>query len=88
MNQKILLRCLSSYVGFFLSRFLGNDLQKRFGAYMDVPLVKMLTLFVLMWQASESVLTAVYATAIILVIHYCLDRHLPAPPSFHPANGP
>lgn len=66
-------KCVCSYLSFFGSRFVGNDIQLLCGNILDHPFVKTFTLFCIMYQASNSFDIAIKMTVGLLIAQYLLS---------------
>jgi hypothetical protein len=59
-----------TYLAFFGSRFVGNDVQVSCGALLDTPIAKTVTLVAVMYQATQDWRAAFIAAAAVMVIQY------------------
>jgi hypothetical protein len=73
MDGKRLTSAVVTYISFFGSRFVGNDIQVMCGSLFDTAPGKTVTLFAIMYQASQDVRTALYATIFFMALQYTLS---------------
>lgn len=72
LNKKIF-KAVVSYMGYFGSRFVGNDVQVLCGNLFDHPIVKTFTMFCIMFQATENFNLAVMLTLAALIMQYLMS---------------
>jgi hypothetical protein len=73
MDEKRFIAAIVAYISFFGSRFVGNDIQVMCGSLFDTQLGKTVTLFAIMYQASQDVKTALYVTLFFMLFQYTLS---------------
>jgi hypothetical protein len=66
-------RALVSYMGYFGSRYVGNDIQLLCGNIFDHPVVKTFTLFCIMFQATNSFDLGLTMTVVFLILQYVMS---------------
>jgi len=59
---------VAAYMGYFGSRYVGNDIQVLCGNIFDHELVKTFTLFCIMFQVTDNVRIALWLTFALSVI--------------------
>lgn len=64
-----------TYVTFFLSRYVGNDVQVLCGSLFDTPIAKTLILFAIMYSATKEARVAAVMTVFFLLAQYLLSRN-------------
>lgn len=62
-----------SYMGYFASRYVGNDIQLLCGNILDHPVMKTFTLFCIMFQATDNIDLALMMTIGFLIIQYVMS---------------
>ena len=73
MDRRKFTAAIVTYISFFGSRFVGNDIQVMCGSLFDTPMGKTVTLFAIMFQASQDVRVALYATLFFMTLQYILS---------------
>ena len=68
------LDALLLYFNFFLSRYVGNDVQYLCGNMFDTPVAKTVILFAIMYSGSRDVKVALVMTAVCLTFQYVMSR--------------
>ena len=71
--QKKLGKAVVSYMGYFGSRYVGNDIQMLCGNILDHPIIKSFTLFCIMFQATDSINLALFMTMVFIVLQYVMS---------------
>jgi len=66
-------KAIMTYMGYFGSRFVGNDIQVLCGNLLDTPLVKSFTLFCLMFQATDNINIALCMVIVFIVLQYAMS---------------
>lgn len=66
-------KALVSYMGYFGSRYVGNDIQLLCGNILDHPVVKTFTLFCVMYQATDNFDIALIMTIVFLILQYVMS---------------
>jgi hypothetical protein len=66
-------KAVISYMGYFGSRYVGNDIQLLCGNLLDHPIAKTFTLFCIMFQATDNLDLAVTMTTFFLIIQYVMS---------------
>ena len=74
MDHKRFTAAVVTYISFFGSRFVGNDIQVMCGSLFDTSLGKTVTLLAIMYQATQDVRTALYATVFFMTLQYICSR--------------
>jgi hypothetical protein len=64
----------ATYMGYFGSRYVGNDIQVLCGNIFDHELVKTVTLFCIMFQATDNVRIALWLTFALSVIKWVMTE--------------
>jgi hypothetical protein len=72
-NGKRCLKGLIAYMGYFGSRYVGNDIQVLCGNLLDHPIAKTFTLFCIMMQATDNLKLAASMTLFFLVVQYIMS---------------
>jgi hypothetical protein len=65
---------LIMYNSFFLSRYVGNDIQNLCGNMFDRPLPKTLILFVVMYTGSRNVAVSIVLTILLIGVQYVMTN--------------
>ena len=63
-------KAVVSYMGYFGSRYVGNDIQLLCGNILDHPVMKTFTLFCIMFQATDNFDLALMMTIAFLIVQY------------------
>ena len=71
--QKKVIKSIVTYMAYFGSRYVGNDIQLLCGNIFDRAFVKTLTLFCIMFQATDNLELAIIMTLIFLVAQYLMS---------------
>lgn len=71
-NRKVF-KAVASYMGYFGSRFVGNDIQVLCGNLLDHPIAKTFTLFCIMFQATDNLNLAIFMTVVFLILQYFMS---------------
>ncbi len=71
--QKKCAKAVISYMGYFGSRFVGNDIQLLCGNILDTPLAKSFTLFCIMYQAVDNLSLALVMTLFFISVQYVMS---------------
>ena len=66
-------KAIMTYMGYFGSRFVGNDIQVLCGNVLDTPLAKSFTLFCIMYQATDNLNVALSMTLVFVIIQYLMS---------------
>lgn len=66
-------KALVSYMGYFGSRYVGNDIQLMCGNVLDHPVAKTFTLFCVMFQATDNIDLALMMTVVFLILQYIMS---------------
>jgi len=66
-------KALVSYMGYFASRYVGNDIQLLCGNLLDHPIMKTFTLFCIMFQATDNFDLALTMTIAFLILQYVMS---------------
>jgi hypothetical protein len=72
-NRHKFFKGIISYMAYFGSRFVGNDIQLLCGNVLDHPVAKTFTLFCIMYQATDSFDMAVAMTLFFLIVQYAMS---------------
>ena len=76
LNDRTFRKCFKaivSYMGYFGSRYVGNDIQLLCGNILDHPVAKTFTLFCIMFQATDNLDLAVTMTIFFLILQYVMS---------------
>lgn len=73
-NPKPWIDGLIIYNSFFLSRYVGNDIQNLCGSFFDRPLPKTLILFVVVYSGSRNVGASIVLTMILICIQWLMSN--------------
>lgn len=71
-NRKVF-KAVASYMGYFGSRFVGNDIQVLCGNLLDHPIAKTFTLFCIMFQSTDSLNLSIFMTVLFLILQYFMS---------------
>lgn len=71
--KKRVAKAFVTYMGYFGSRYVGNDIQLLCGNILDHALVKSITLFCIMFQATDNIKIALSMTAFFLTVQFLLS---------------
>lgn len=74
VNSPKYTKTVVTYMAYFGSRYVGNDIQVLCGNIFDHPYVKTFTLFCIMYQASDNLNIATTMTLFFLTIQYFLSN--------------
>lgn len=77
LDNNITYKCgkaVAAYLGYFGSRYVGNDIQLLCGNVLDHPIVKTFTLFCIMFQATDNFYLGSVMTIIFLTIQYAMSN--------------
>ena len=66
-------KAIVSYMGYFGSRYVGNDIQLLCGNLLDHPVAKTFTLFCIMYQATDNFDLAITMTIFFLILQYVMS---------------
>jgi len=66
-------KAIVSYMGYFASRYVGNDIQMMCGNLLDHPIAKTFTLFCVMFQATDNFDIALIMTTAFLLAQYFMS---------------
>lgn len=70
-DMSLVVKAIASYMGYFGSRFVGNDIQLMCGNLLDTSVGKTFTLYCIMLQATSfNYKFALYATLVCLLGQY------------------
>lgn len=76
LSDPIFRKCFKgvvSYLGYFGSRYVGNDIQLLCGNILDHPVMKTFTLFCIMFQATDNFDLALMMTIGFLILQYVMS---------------
>ena len=76
ISDQTLKKCFKgvvSYMGYFASRYVGNDIQLLCGNLLDHPIAKTFTLFCIMFQATDNLDLALMMTIGFLILQYVMS---------------
>lgn len=76
-DGKKCMKALIAYMGYFGSRYVGNDIQVLCGNLLDHPIAKTFTLFCIMMQATDNMKLAVGMTLFFLIVQYVMSITAP-----------
>ena len=71
--QRKVFKAICSYMGYFGSKFVGNDIAVLCGNLLDHPIAKTFTLFCIMYQATDQFNLAVIMTLSFLILQYIMS---------------
>lgn len=66
-------KAIVAYMGYFASRYVGNDIQNICGNLLDTPVAKTFTLFCIMFQATDNLNLSITMTIVFLLIQYVMS---------------
>jgi len=75
-NDPIAKKCTKaviSYMAYFGSKYVGNDIQVLCGNLLDHPYMKTFTLFCIMYQATDRFDLSIIMTSFFLVLQYVMS---------------
>ena len=72
-TERKVVKAFATYMGYFGAKYVGNDIQVLCGNIFDHPAVKTLTLFCIMFQATDNVRIALSVTMVLLCFQYVIS---------------